>query len=72
MNIKTCPFCGKKTLNKINKNLTRTIDGKRITIPDVEVLECSNCKEKMFDSHAMSTIEAYVHSLSPKSKKIQI
>ena len=61
MNIKTCPFCGKKAVTRVKRTLKRTMNGKAVIIPDVELLECSRCKERLFDSAAMDAIEAQVY-----------
>jgi YgiT-type zinc finger domain-containing protein len=56
---KTCPSCGRKSLQVVHKSYTRKARGRSYVVPALEYLECRLCKEKVFTREAMATIERH-------------
>jgi len=57
--IKTCPTCGSNKIRLVVKDVIRKYKGQTYTVPGVELYECSNCGEKVYDQAAIRKIEEY-------------
>lgn len=57
--IKTCPTCGNDKIQVAVKDITRKYQGQTYIVPAVELYECSNCGEKVYDRAAIQKIRAY-------------
>ena len=69
INIHTCPFCDKKSIQCKKRTLIRKVGKRQITIPNTNILECSNCGERLFDSQTMDYIESHIYLKTHKRKK---
>ncbi|MEW6405979.1 MAG: YgiT-type zinc finger protein [Chloroflexota bacterium] len=59
LQIKTCPTCGSDKIKRVVRDVTRKYKGQTYTVPKVELYECPNCGEKVYDREAMLKIESY-------------
>ncbi len=59
LEITTCPSCGGKKIKRVQRNWTRSLNGKKYTVPKLEYYECADCGEKVYDREAMRKIEAH-------------
>ena len=57
--IKTCPTCGSKRIQRVVRDVTRQYEGQPYVVPAVEFYDCPVCGEKVYDHAAMAKIEAY-------------
>ena len=64
--IKTCPTCGSKKIQRVVKDITRKYQGQTYTVPAVEFYECSNCGEKVYDKVAIQKIEEHSPAYHPE------
>lgn len=53
-----CPTCGSRKIRRVRRDLTEEWRGQRYTVPDVQIEECPDCGEQLFDHEAMQKIEA--------------
>ena len=51
-----CPTCGKLTMKRVSRTVQTTVGRKRISVPDIEVEECANCGERLYDLIALRRI----------------
>jgi YgiT-type zinc finger domain-containing protein len=58
MEIKTCPSCGSRRIEKLCRDWRGDFQGKRYVVRDLEYYECPACGERVFDREAMRKIEA--------------
>ena len=56
--ITACPTCGQKTLRRHKRDIRGTYKGRPYVARNVEVEDCSNCGERLFDLEAMRKIES--------------
>jgi YgiT-type zinc finger domain-containing protein len=59
LHIKICPTCGSERIKRVVRDVTRKYKGQTYTIPKVELYDCPNCGEKVYDREAMLKIETY-------------
>ena len=57
--IKTCPTCGSEKIQLVVRDVVRKYKDQTYTVPAVQLYECSNCGEKVYDKVAMRKIEEY-------------
>ena len=57
--IKTCPTCGSDKIQLVVKDVIRKYKVQTYTVPAVELYECANCGERVYDRAAIQIIEAY-------------
>lgn len=67
--ITSCPTCGSKKIKKVQKNLTRSFQGKTYTVPNLEFHECPDCGERLYDRDAMRKIEAHSPAYAKARKR---
>ncbi len=58
LQIKTCPTCGSDKIRRVVRDIIRKYKEQVYTVPKVELYECPNCGEKVYDHEAMLKIEA--------------
>lgn len=58
MDIRTCPTCGSKKMEKIRGKLTREFNGQKYSVSNVEYYECPDCGEKIYGREAVRKIQA--------------
>ena len=51
-----CPSCGKLAMKLVTRTIRTKIGRRSISVPDVEVEECANCGERLYDLAALRTI----------------
>ena len=56
--ITICPTCGSKNIKKVRQNWTGKFQGQTYTVPNLELHECPDCGERVYDREAMRRIEA--------------
>ena len=59
LKITVCPSCGSRKIKKTKHKWTGKFRGQTYRIPTLEIYECANCGEKVYDREAMRKIEAY-------------
>jgi YgiT-type zinc finger domain-containing protein len=59
LQIKVCPTCGSDKIKRVVRDLTRNYKGRTYTVPMVELYDCPNCGEKIYDHEAMLKVESY-------------
>jgi YgiT-type zinc finger domain-containing protein len=57
LKIKTCPTCGRGNIKKIRRNLSGRSAGQSYIVPLLELYECPDCGEKVYDREAIRRIE---------------
>ena len=58
MEIKICPSCGSRRIEKLRRDWNGDFEGKHYVVKDLEYYECPACGERVFDREAMRKIEA--------------
>ncbi len=51
-----CPTCGHAAMERVSRTVTTKAGRRTISVPDVEVEECSHCGERLYDLPALATI----------------
>lgn len=64
--VKKCPTCGSRKIRVVCSDYKTTVQGRTVTVPDLEREECPNCGEVLFDCAAMERLEA----LRTKRRKV--
>ena len=59
LQIKTCPTCGSDKIKRVVRDLIRKYKGQAYIVPMVELYDCPNCGEKVYDHEAMLKIESH-------------
>jgi YgiT-type zinc finger domain-containing protein len=59
LDIRTCPTCGSKRIQRVRRGVTRTVGGKTYLVPGVDFHECPDCGEKLYGHEAMRKLESY-------------
>jgi len=71
INIKTCPSCGSRQIEKVRRKWTGEYKGRVYSVERLEFYECPDCHEQVYDPEAMRAIEAkspaYAHSMATSS-----
>jgi len=57
--ITKCPTCGSRRIKKIRRNWKGSYRGRIYVVPALELYDCPDCHEEIFDRDAMRKIEAY-------------
>ncbi len=57
MELKQCPLCGSKTIQKKRGHYEFDLKGKFVITPIVQYWACPNCKEVFFDREANRRID---------------
>jgi YgiT-type zinc finger domain-containing protein len=57
--ITECPTCGSEKIRRTKRNLTRSYHGRAYVVPNLQLLECPDCGERVYDREAMRKIEAH-------------
>ena len=58
LQITICPTCGSDKIRRVVSDITRNYKGRTYIVPKVELYDCPNCGEKVYDREAMLKIEA--------------
>jgi YgiT-type zinc finger domain-containing protein len=58
MNINTCPSCGNTKIKKIRGPVSHQFKGETYTVPGVTYYACPECGERVYDSDAVSKMQA--------------
>ena len=66
LNLTICPSCGGKEIKKVRKMVTGSRQGKHYSVPEVELYECSDCGERIYEPSAMRQIE---NATGPSKRK---
>ncbi|MGI8905105.1 MAG: YgiT-type zinc finger protein [Candidatus Sumerlaeaceae bacterium] len=64
-----CPSCGKQSMHRKRKNLTREYHGTSFLVQDLEFHECSSCGERLFTPDAVRKIKASAPLLPGRRKR---
>ena len=72
LEIKTCPTCGSKKIERVCKDLTREFKGQTYTVPALEFYECPACRERTYDRWAMRKIESYSPEFAKRRGKKRV
>ena len=56
--IKKCPSCGSAKIKKVRRKWSGEYGGQTYTVENLELYECPDCKEQIYDPLAMRAIEA--------------
>jgi YgiT-type zinc finger domain-containing protein len=51
-----CPSCGKLAMKLVSRTIRTKVGRRSISVPDVEIEECANCGERLYDLGALRII----------------
>jgi YgiT-type zinc finger domain-containing protein len=68
--MKSCSFCGNKTLKDVKTEYIYKKDNKYLIIDAVPAKECSYCGEKYFKADVLKSIENEFNKINNGTKKI--
>jgi YgiT-type zinc finger domain-containing protein len=51
-----CPSCGKLAMKLVSRTIDTKVGRRTISVPDIEVEECANCGERLYDLAALQAI----------------
>jgi YgiT-type zinc finger domain-containing protein len=69
MQIKRCPSCGSGSIERVERDWTSEVQGKKYVVEALAFHECPACGEQVFDREAMHTIEARSPAFRPRRMK---
>lgn len=69
MQIKRCPSCGSEEIERVERDWTGEVQGKKYVVEALEFHECPACGEQIFDREAMRRIEARSPAYRPRRMK---
>jgi YgiT-type zinc finger domain-containing protein len=52
-----CPTCGKLGMKRVLRTIQTSLGRRRISVPGIEVEECTNCGERLYDLNALRLIK---------------
>jgi YgiT-type zinc finger domain-containing protein len=70
LKITKCPICASKRIRRVRQDIKGTFHGKLYIARGVEVEECPNCGERLFDLHAMAKLEAARQQPQRRRKRV--
>jgi len=57
--ITSCPSCGSEKIEKVRRKWEGEYNGQTYTVENLELYECPDCGESLYDREAMRTIQAH-------------